>query len=157
MKKADILTASGDVVGMQYAAICYRKDRRGKIEVLLITSRDSGRWVTPKGWPIKGTTAAETAKQEAFEEAGVQGKVRDVCIGLYSYDKCFGPKRDLPIMVAVYPLKVTKLLSDYPEKGQRRRKWFSLKKAADKVDEPELAEILRQFDLKSISRKAAKD
>lgn len=132
-------------VRTQYAALCYRVSR-DKPEILLVTSRGTGRWLVPKGWPIDGHTPAETAQQEAWEEAGVIGQVKDVCLGLFSYEKVMEGGRDVPCMVTVYPVKVKSLADRFPEKGQRRRKWFAPKKAALKVAEPELARILSEFD-----------
>ncbi|PWR04672.1 NUDIX hydrolase [Meridianimarinicoccus roseus] len=135
----------------QYGALCYRT-KAGKVEILLITSRDTGRWVVPKGWPVKGQTPAGSATVEAFEEAGVQGKTLPVCAGLYTYDKGVPGGEALPCVVALYPVKVKKLRRRYPESGQRTRKWVSRKRAAEMVNEPELAEILRNFDPAAIGR-----
>ena len=134
-----------DDVRTQYSALCYRI-RRGKPEILLITSRGSGRWIVPKGWPIDGLSPAASAAQEAWEEAGVGGDAQDHCLGLFSYSKSNGSGAPVPCVAMVYPLRVKSLAPDYPEKGQRRRKWFSPKKAAARVSEPELARILREFD-----------
>ncbi len=131
-------------VRSQFAALCYRV-RRDKVEVLLITARGSGRWILPKGWPIDGLTPAGSAAQEAWEEAGVKGRAVDRCLGLYSYAKSIAGT-GLPIMVMVYPVRVAGLADDYPEAGQRTRRWFSVRKAARKVLEPELARILKDFD-----------
>ncbi len=136
-------------VRSQFAALPFRK-KGGKVQVLLITSRGSGRWILPKGWPMLGKTPAEGAAQEAWEEAGVIGKLYDQCLGLYSYQKTDARKRKLPCLVMVYPIKVRKLAMKYPEAGQRRRKWFSLKKAASLVAEPELAQMIRTFDPHSL-------
>jgi 8-oxo-dGTP pyrophosphatase MutT (NUDIX family) len=142
--KADQLRADG-TTRTQVAALPYVMDK-GKPRVLLITSRETRRWVIPKGWPMKGLSAPEAAKIEAWEEAGVQGKVSDRCLGFYAYNKTF-PKADpLPIVVAVYPMRVTSVKTKYPEAGQRRSKWMRSKKAAERVQEPELREILRRFD-----------
>lgn len=132
----------------QFGALCWRIGRGGsEIEVLLVSSRETGRWVIPKGWPIKGLGPSETARQEAYEEAGVRGEVSEACAGIYSYTKLLGPQRSngVPCVVAVYPIQVSKLLDDFPEREERRRRWFSPKKAAQKVDEPELRELLRGF------------
>ena len=129
----------------QYGALCYRV-KSGQVEILLITSRGTGRWVLPKGWPVKGQTPAGSAAVEAFEEAGVEGKAQPVCVGLYSYDKWLPDKPSLPCVVSLYPLKVRKLRKKFPENGERKRKWFPRKRAAALVDEPELAQILRGFD-----------
>lgn len=131
-------------VRSQFSALCYRL-RRGRVEVLLITSRGSGRWIVPKGWPIDGLTPAASAAQEAWEEAGVEGKEYDRCLGLYAYSKSVDGN-GLPIVAMIYPVKVNSLASDFPEEGQRVRKWFSQKKAASLVPWPELARIIKDFD-----------
>lgn len=129
----------------QFAALVYRvKD--GKLQYLLITSRGTGRWIIPKGWPMTGMRPAQAALQEAWEEAGVKGKVSDQCLGLYSYYKRNPAFGTLPCLVNVYAVKFKSKASKYPEAGQRRRKWFSAKKAAKLVAEPELAKIMKSFD-----------
>jgi 8-oxo-dGTP pyrophosphatase MutT (NUDIX family) len=133
----------------QVAALCWRV-AEGKPQVLLVTSRETGRWVLPKGWPMAGKSAPESARTEAWEEAGVEGKVSDRCVGLYAYHKVLGPEKGVPCVVAVYPLKVKALADDFPERAERKRRWFSPKKAAQKVDEPELRELLQGFDPKSL-------
>ena len=133
----------------QVAALCYRGKGAEK-EVLLITSRGTGRWILPKGWPMVGKNSAEAAAQEAWEEAGVKGKAFERCLGIYSYNKFIGLERGLPCVAMVYPVKVKSLEDSFPEQGQRRRKWFSLKKAAAKVAEPELSQILKTFDPKAL-------
>jgi len=129
----------------QYAALCYRLSGKNAHEVLLITSRDTGRWIIPKGWPMKGKSGPECALREAFEEAGVEGRPAPDPIGVYSYDKVL-PKSVQPCIVTVYPVEVTQLNDDFPEKGQRVLKWFKPNKAAGKVDEPELRSLLGAFD-----------
>lgn len=129
----------------QYAALCYRKTGR-KCKVLLITSRTSGRWILPKGWPMIGKTPADTAAREAWEEAGVVGTVNDQCIGLFGYTKFEGTNKAFACVALVYPLRVKHLEDDFPEQGQRRRRWLSPKKASKRVAEPELARLLRNFD-----------
>ena len=146
-KQRPILLQNGDKrdVRTQFAALCYRLIR-GKPEILLITSRRSGRWIIPKGWPMDGKTPGESALVEAWEEAGVIGKVHPRCLGLYSYHKDIGSNRDLPCVAMVYPVRVKSLAHDFPEAGQRKRKWMSPKKAAQRISEPELAHLLRKFD-----------
>lgn len=116
------------------------------MQVLLITSRDTGRWVLPKGWPMKGKTAGNCALQEAFEEAGVRGDVSDHCLGFYSYVKIMSPTEAPTCVVAVFPVRVTHLLGKFPERDQRQRKWFAPDKAAEKVAEPELRSMLLSFN-----------
>ena len=132
-------------VRTQFGALCWRK-RADDIQVLLVTSRRRKRWIIPKGWPQDNATPAKAAMTEAWEEAGVEGKVKPVCLGIYSYNKELVAGSLMPCVVAVFPVKVKKLRGTFPEKCDRRRKWFSLKKAANKVDEPELAALLANFD-----------
>ncbi|TMV07742.1 NUDIX hydrolase [Ruegeria sediminis] len=136
--------AGSSPVHLQYGALCYRLDD-GKLQVLLVTSRETGRWVIPKGWPIDDTEPSETAAHEAWEEAGVVGSCKSKSVGSFSYTKVRPSKGNVLCLVKVYPLRVRKLVSDFPESGQRRRKWFSVKKAAQRVAEPGLVEILREF------------
>lgn len=137
--------ASKRDVRTQFGALCWRV-KNGALQVLLITSRRSRRWIIPKGWPMDQETPAKAAKTEAWEEAGVDGKVSPVCLGIFSYSKELDPGETLPCVVAVFPVKVKTLSKDYPEKSDRRRKWFTPKKAAKLVSEPELAVMLRNFD-----------
>ena len=132
-------------VRTQFGALCYRV-RDGKTQVLLITSRQRKRWIIPKGWPSAGLTPAQGALQEAWEEAGVKGKVQDLCLGIYGYTKQMRSGPDLPCIVAVFPVRVRSLEKDYPEAGERKREWVSVKRALRQLDEPELREILKGFD-----------
>lgn len=128
----------------QYGAICWRM-HRGNVEVLLITSRDTGRWVIPKGWPIDGLAPAASAAREAWEEAGVTGQTAPDPLGLYGYDKVLAPEASLPCVVAVFPLRVDELAAKFPERKERRRKWFAAAKAARKVAEPELRALFQSL------------
>lgn len=132
-------------VRTQFGALCYRM-KGGDPQVLMITSRRTGRWIIPKGWPMEGKTPGESALREAWEEAGVRGKVTGPCLALFSYSKGIGAVDKLPCVVMVYPVKVNALTEDFPEAGQRKRRWMSPKKAAKLVDEPELAHLLKTFD-----------
>lgn len=128
----------------QFAALPYRiKD--GKLQVLMITSRGSGRWILPKGWPMHDRTPARAAAREAWEEAGIKGSGPDHSIGLYSYEKLMSSGERHLCIVVVYPLRVKTEALDYPEAGQRKRKWMTPKKAARKVREPELATLIARF------------
>jgi 8-oxo-dGTP pyrophosphatase MutT (NUDIX family) len=126
----------------QVAALCWRM-HRDRVEILLITSRDTGRWVLPKGWPVEGLDAPASAAQEAWEEAGVRGAINPTLVGLFGYDKVLGPKAALPCMVSVFGLRVAGLSRQFPERKERRRKWFAVDVAARKVAEPELRSLLR--------------
>lgn len=131
-------------VRTQFGALPFRI-KNGKVQVLLITSRGTGRWIIPKGWPMHGATPAGAAATEAYEEAGVEGLPYHTVVGFYSYAKTHENEK-LPIVVAVFPIKVRKLLNDWPEVGQRKRKWMSQKKAAKLLTEPELRQIVKHFD-----------
>ncbi len=127
----------------QFAALCWRiKD--GKVQVCLVTSRTRKRWIIPKGWPMHKQTPADAAAQEAYEEAGVSGQVSNQSLGIYTYVK---PLKEgtAPAVAIVYPMRVTKVHAKWPEKTQRRRKWFSPKKAAKRLEEPELKRIVARF------------
>lgn len=132
---------SGPQCPVQYGAICWRM-HRGRVEVLLITSRDTGRWVIPKGWPMCGREPAQAAVQEAWEEAGVKGKVDTDAIGAFGYDKVLRPGQVVPCRVNVFSVRVSELKRKYPEEKMRSRKWFGHEKASRLVAEPELRGLL---------------
>lgn len=129
----------------QYAALPWRYSGAGR-EVLLISSRDTGRWVIPKGWPIKGLTPAETAAREAYEEAGLGGQVSKKPIGEFEYGKRLGNGKVQPTKVEVFALEQMVQHRDWPEQGQRRLQWFSVLDAADAVEEPDLKDIIRKLE-----------
>lgn len=132
-------------VRSQFAALCYRI-RKGKVQVLLITSRTRKRWIVPKGWPMDGKTPAESAAVEAWEEAGVRGVSDGRCLGVFSYSKETGEHGALPCLAMVFAIEVQDLAKTYPEVAERKRRWVTRKEAAKLVDEPELSRILRDFD-----------
>ncbi len=148
----DMLGAKKTGLRTQFAALCYRM-RKGKPEILLVTSRRTQRWIIPKGWPQDGMRPAQSAAVEALEEAGVEGKLHDNSLGLYSYTKQHVSGRTLPCVAVVYPLKVKTIHDRYREVKQRKRKWFSLANAARKVSEPELAHLIRSFDPNRLPKK----
>ncbi|MBC7146768.1 MAG: NUDIX hydrolase [Thioclava marina] len=129
---------------LQVAALCLRV-RDGKTQVLLITSRDTGRWVLPKGWPMRGRSLSGAAQQEAWEEAGARGLVEKEPIGDFHYDKILDSGLAVPTDVIVFLLRVEQLEKTYPEVGQRKRKWFAPKEAAGLVAEEGLQKILRNL------------
>lgn len=129
---------------LQVAAICSRKGRDGP-EVLLLTSLDTGRWVIPKGWPMKGRSLAGAAQREAWEEAGATGPVDPAPIGSYRYAKRRGGGLESPVEVAVFHVTVRRMERGYPEEGKRELRWASPAEAAAMVDEPELSAIFRAF------------
>lgn len=123
----------------QFGALCYRMRRDlGIFEVLLVTSRESGRWIIPKGWPIPGKKPHEVAAIEAFEEAGVRGKAKKKPFGYFTYLKVTGDGQRVPCCVQVHLLNVEEISATFREKGQRISEWVSCVEAARRVREPEL-------------------
>lgn len=129
----------------QIAALVWRKAGK-KPEILLITSRISGHWLLPKGWPVEGKSDAESALQEAFEEAGVWGGCDDHPVGSYGYQKLLSGGAALHCTVDVFAVEAVGVLAHWPEREQRRREWVSLSEAAARVMEPDLAEFLQRCD-----------
>jgi 8-oxo-dGTP pyrophosphatase MutT (NUDIX family) len=125
----------------QVAALPLRWDG-DKLRVLLITSRETRRWVMPKGWPMNGRKSWQAAEIEALEEAGVSGRIARDPIGTYSYPKVLEDGRKIPVKVTLYPLYVRKLRRRWKERRERKRHWFSIKGAAKAVNEPELVALL---------------
>lgn len=140
-------TAKKAKLRTQFAALPFRSSASGRVEVLLITSRGTRRWVIPKGWPIKGLSPEKSAATEAYEEAGVEGNVADRAIGSYRYRKRLRDGTAVTCEVDVFPLEVTGQRETWPEQGQRDMRWFDAEEAASLVHEPELARILRSFGL----------
>ena len=135
---------------IQTGALPWRLAAKNGIEVLLVTGRRSGRWTIPKGWPMPGKSLAEAAEQEAFEEAGVRGTIDPNPIGTFRHVKQLNVVGDLEVNIVVHPLWVDRELPKWPELGQRKRKWFSPKDAAKRVDSPELSAMIRQAVKKSL-------
>lgn len=128
---------------LQMAALCHRGEGDGK-EYLLVTSRDTGRWVIPKGWPIRGLQSDETALQEAWEEAGVKGKtIANEPVGSYTYQKKQANGVEVPVETLVYSVAVKDLSEDFPEAHERQRRWVDADQAAQMVNETELKSLIR--------------
>lgn len=128
---------------LQVAALCHRGDGDDR-EFLLVTSRDTGRWIIPKGWPIRGLKSNEAALQEAWEEAGVRGsKATSDPVGTYTYQKRQSAGWEMPVETLVYGVAVNDLSEDFPEAHERKRKWVKADAAAEMVNESELKSIFR--------------
>jgi uncharacterized protein len=126
----------------QYGVLPYRMDEEGKPEILLITSRERRRWVVPKGNPIPLLRSYETAAREAFEEAGIEGPIAAEPIGSFRYMKRRRSGEEVPALVTLFPMRVTRQAKRWPEKGLRASQWFSPEAAADAVEEEELKVII---------------
>ncbi|HEY8616637.1 NUDIX hydrolase [Phenylobacterium sp.] len=144
-RKADIRVEPDREPREQYAALPWRRGANGAVEVLLITSRETRRWVIPKGWPIKGLKSPKSAAREAYEEAGVTGDVGKQKVGVYHYEKRLASGRLQHVKVTVYPLRVEAEADSWPEKGQREKLWTSIDDAAPRVAEPELQSLIAAF------------
>jgi 8-oxo-dGTP pyrophosphatase MutT (NUDIX family) len=109
---------------------------------MLVTSRETRRWVLPKGWAEKSLAPHELAAKEALEEGGILGEVAPEAVGTYGYTKHLSDSRSVPCHVDVFPLHVERLLDDWPERHQRERRWFTPAEAAAAVNEADLAALL---------------
>lgn len=140
----------------QVAALPFRRKKSGKIQLLLVTTRETRGWIAPKGWVDKGQSSREAAETEALEEAGVRGKIAKKPVGKYKYKKRLKGGKNVPCVVQIYPLKVKKIKDDWKERKQRRRKWFSPKAAARQVRDRELRTFLKAYakDLKAENQAA---
>jgi 8-oxo-dGTP pyrophosphatase MutT (NUDIX family) len=127
---------------LQYAALPYRRRADGVVEVMLVTSRDTGRWVIPKGWPVPGLGPQDSAAREAMEEAGLVGRISERSIGSYHYEKQFADGSAARCAVATFALEVERQSRSWPEQSQRQTRWFALPEAAEAVQEPELSALI---------------
>lgn len=138
------LFVSGQTL-QQYGALCYRK-HKSELEIALVTSRGTGRFIIPKGWPEKGLQAFEAAAREAEEEAGLIGEIGHDSIGSYGYLKRLHLFASITCRVTVFPMRVTKQLASWDEVVERQRVWMAPQQAAASVAEPELAQIIIAFE-----------
>lgn len=131
---------------MQFAALCYRFRKKSAVpEMLLITSRDTGRWVIPKGWPMEGKASHEVAAREAWEEAGVKGESSPDSIGSFTYEKGMNKGLTINCRVHVYPVVVFDMAKRFPEKGTRTLEWMTFTEAAGRVAEPGLRKLILDY------------
>ena len=126
---------------IQYGVIPYRRSAGG-IEIMLVTSRTSGRWIIPKGWPAEGFAPHLSAAKEAYEEAGLVGTVGETVVGTFLHLKSATRQR---LSVQVFPMEVLQELDQWPERFQRRRQWFNPDQAANAVNDTSLRRLIRSF------------
>jgi 8-oxo-dGTP pyrophosphatase MutT (NUDIX family) len=138
MTKSD---RTGDV---QFGALPYRYERDG-LEIMLITSRETRRWIIPKGWPMLGKKPHEVAAVEAYQEAGIKGVAGKKPIGTYPYPKLFPDGEERLCLVTVFPLRVILEERKWREMAERERSWFQKDIAAGLVEEGGLAQIIDEF------------
>ena len=137
----------------QVGALPVRLNAKGKLEVLLVTTRQTRRWVIPKGWPSKRLLDHDAAAREAQEEAGVSGKLLKKPVGSYSY---FKREEDgfRPVQVKVYMLRVEEEQKRWKEGGERKRRWLSVSRAAALVQEPTLTALIKRLKRAAVKPKA---
>jgi 8-oxo-dGTP pyrophosphatase MutT (NUDIX family) len=128
---------------VQYGALPWRMID-GELRILLITTRRTGRWMIPKGWPMKDRPPHLAAAQEAWEEGGVRGQVGAAPVGAFHYEKVKGAETRR-LRVDVFPLAVAEEASSWPEAHERQRRWYGRAEAAEAVQEPELKTLLAAF------------
>src|SRR3954451_11012453 len=124
----------------QIGALPFRFDD-GRLRVMLITSRESRRWVIPKGWPMRGLKPHRAAEREAYEEAGLEGRIGKTAVGVYAYQKRLPNGPVVPCEVSVFPLQVIRQRKRWPEMGQRDERWLGPDEAAELVQEEGLRRI----------------
>lgn len=131
-----------EVLRRQYGALPFRYRADGLVEVLLVTSRRTGRWIIPKGWPASGMRPSELAAREAMEEGGVTGRIEEQPIGSYRHKKTLSDGSVVRCKVEVYALEVDAQMPTWPEFKQRSTQWFSPAEAAAVVRDSELKAVI---------------
>lgn len=134
---------------VQYGVLPFRVES-GQAQILLITTRETGRWMIPKGWPKRGVKPRKLAAREAYEEAGLLGRVGKRACGHFRYAKRLRSGETVACEVEVYPLKVRQELEEWPEKSQRRKFWLAPADAARLVEEPGLAVLLTSVSFDAV-------
>lgn len=129
---------------VQYGALPWRRTPAG-LQILLITTRNTRRWIVPKGWPEAGRSPQECAAQEAFEEAGVTGAVTPEAIGVFGHKKQVKSGQMISCQIHVHAMEVSAVARDWPEKDARRTKWCLVAEALMLVDDPGLRRIIARF------------
>jgi 8-oxo-dGTP pyrophosphatase MutT (NUDIX family) len=131
----------------------YRFTETNSLEVLLVTTRQTRRWIIPKGWPIKGLKPPKSAAREAYEEAGIRGTVGAKAIGVFSYEKGLDANGvTVPCEVRVFPMIVKRQLDTWPESHEREAQWFEPAKALSAIKDKGLRELIESFVRRVIAR-----
>ena|SRR5947207_10968552 len=132
------------VPGVQYAALPWRRVH-GELQILLVTTLNTRRWIVPKGWPIPGLAPCDCAAAEAAEEAGVRGDVQPAPLGSFQYEKRQKSGDTLQCKVEVFAMEVQRQRHNWPEKGTREVCWCSVEEALARVGEPGLRRLIARF------------
>jgi 8-oxo-dGTP pyrophosphatase MutT (NUDIX family) len=155
MEMANESSAANDLPALPQVGALPVRFQNGRTEIVLLTSRETKRWVIPKGWPMKGIKDWAAADREAKEEAGIIGRPHKKPVGSFLYFKRRKAHFDL-CRVEVYVLDYEKRLANYREKGQREARWFSVDEASDRVVEPGLIALLRDLDIGTLRKSTRK-
>lgn len=153
-RKARIPRKARGRLRTQYAALPVRHVD-GRPEVMLITSRDTGRWIVPKGWPEKGMAPCDVARMEAYEEAGLQGSVAEAPVTRYRYRKTLSNDRSISVEVDVFLLAVERELDRWPEMAERRRAWYPAAQAAMMISDSGMKSVLLSLGAGAVPEEAA--
>lgn len=129
-------------IARQYGVLPWRFSNDGRLQILLITSLKTRRWIIPKGWPMKGRPPFMTAAMEAFEEAGIIGDISLSELVDYRYDKILKDGTALPCLVTLFGFRVRGTLTHWKEGARRTRRWFDVEDAAELIDDDELADFV---------------
>ena len=139
---------------MQYGALPYRFTESSSLEILLVKTPQTRRWIIPKGWPIKGLKPPKSAAREAYEEAGIRGVVRAKSVGTFSYEKRLEEGGAIVLCeVQVFPLKVKRQLKTWPEAHERMARWFEADRSIAVIKDMGLRELIALF-VKRMTAKA---
>ncbi len=142
---------------VQYGALPYRRTLNGTLEIMLITTKRSRRWIIPKGDPIKGLKPAKSAAREAFEEAGIRGSIGEKSIGAFRFQKTLDSAPNVLCEVKVYPLNVKQQMREWPEASQRTARWFDPAEAQAAVKDAGLRALIARFVEKTSAKSAARE
>ena len=138
------MSNSASRVNVQYAVLPWRRSK-GALEILLITTRNTRRWIVPKGWPVEGLTPAQCAAQEALEEAGIEGEVAEEPLGSFRHHKESKSGEAILCTVHVFPMEVTRQHQNWTEKHFRETHWCSVEEALARVKHPTLRRLIVKF------------
>ena len=142
-------------IRLQYGVLPYQFTETNSLEVLLVTTRQTRRWIIPKGWPIKGLKPPKSAAREAYEEAGIRGTVGAKSVGVFSYEKLQEENSGaIPCEVRVFPMIVKRQLDTWPEAHEREARWFEPVKALAAIKDEGLRELIAAFVRKMITRRS---
>lgn len=137
--------SASEVVRVQYGALPWRSRHDGEIELLLITTLTSKRWIIPKGWPTPGLVPSHCAASEALEEAGADGKIASTPLGSFQYTKRLKNGDTAPVRVQVFALEVSEQRDGWAEMHLRETRWFTPEDAMQRVSEPGLKRLVAKF------------